>query len=428
MGISPKKLLTGSLQYALKGVQPDALFRKYLHLHNGTLYFRNNALYKQHDGKLFLAASGKASCKMAEAIMPYLPVEPEDSLVITSEACDNPAFHSCKGNHPLPGAESLEAGRKMLAFLESQNENDTLIYLLSGGSSAMMEYPLPGISLQDLQKANALFLSRGLNISEINLLRGRLSALKAGKAAAACRARTHVLLLSDVIANDISVIGSGPFAAAKVSLGNPRKIIDKYNLDKDLPKHLLDTILKEDSENSDVREVPHYLAGNNMDFLESAEAYFTERHIPVKTYPESICGEAREMGGMFAGMIRNYRGPRPGIILLGGESTVSLNAHPGRGGRSQEMALAALANLKDKNDYAILCAGSDGIDGNTDADGALVDGQTYLRAQKLGLSPEAYLRHHDSYHFHQRCGSLLVTGPSGTNVADIAIIFLPRIT
>lgn len=424
MGISPKKLLTGSLHYALKCVQPDALFRKYLRLHNDTLYFRNIALYNKNDGRLFLAASGKASCGMAKALLPYLPVEPEDSLLIAPEICNNSTLHSCRGNHPLPGAESLEAGRKMLTFLKTRNENDTLIFLLSGGSSAMMEYPRPGIGLQDLQKANTLFLSRGLDIGEINLLRGRLSALKAGKATAACAARTRVLLISDVIGNDISVIGSGPFAVPKPGMKNPGKIIDKYRLDKDLPKHILDRMLLEDSENSAIREVPHYLAGSNMDLLEAAEAYFTGRNIPVETYPESIYGEARNMGDMIAGMVNNYSGPRPGIILFGGESTVRLNKDPGYGGRSQEMALAILAGLKDTNDYTILCAGSDGIDGNTDADGALVDGQTYLRAQKLGLSPDVYLQNHDSYHFHRPCGSLIKTGPTGTNVADICIVFL----
>jgi glycerate 2-kinase len=276
--------------------------------------------------------------------------------------------------------------------------------------------------MEELQEASRLFLARGLNIREINVLRGCLSQLKAGKLAALCRAKVRVLVLSDVLGNDFGVIGSGPFSRAPGSPENAKRIMRKYRLDKDLPAHVTSRILRADTGNSHLRDVPHYLIGSNIDLLEAAEAFFRERGIPIQTFPESLSGEARAAAEMIAAMIRYNRAAKPGVMLFGGETTVSLNKNPGLGGRSQEMALAVLADLKDYPGYALLCAGSDGIDGNTDAAGALVDRQTFLKAQATGLSPEVYLQRHDSYHFHQQCGSLIVTGPSGTNVADIAMV------
>jgi len=420
-----KKFLKRLFLHAIQEVQPEALFRKYLHVYDNTLYYRNTPLEMQNKGRLVLAGSGKASQSMAQAILPYLPLKPHLSLLITREGKNDLLFDTCPGNHPLPASESLIAGHRMRDFLNGLEEEDTLIYLLSGGSSAMMELPLPGLTLQDLQSANRVFLESGMDIREINILRSRLSQVKGGKLAALCKARIYVFVLSDVMGNDFSTIGSGPFYPADISDSAVRELIAAHELEQSLPRHLI-AALKTNNEQPPGRHavLPHFLIGSNMDLLEAADAFLNKKNFPVRTFPESLYGEARKAGAMIAEMICKEEGAKPSFLLFGGETTVSLNEKPGKGGRSQEIALSALSELRNSRNYCLLCAGSDGIDGNSDAAGALIDRHSYRKAQELGLLPENFLAEHDSYRFHQYCGTLLFTGPTGTNVADIVIALI----
>lgn len=420
-----KKFLKRLYLLAIREVLPEALFRKYLHVYENTLYFHNTPLKIPEKGRLVLAGSGKASQSMARAMLPYLSLKPNLSLLISTKGINDPHFAVCPGNHPLPGRESLEAGRRMRNFLSGLHKEDTLIYLLSGGSSAMMELPLPKLTLQDIQTANRVFLESGMHIREMNILRSRLSQVKCGKLAALCKARTYVFVLSDVMGNDFSTIGSGPFYPSDTFSSVVEDLIEKYALETNLPQNLIVALRRENEQPADRNAVPsHFLIGSNMDLLEAADAYLNKKNYPVRSFPESLCGEAREAGAMIAEMIRRDKGTKPSFLLFGGETTVTLNDKPGIGGRSQEIALAALSELRDSRNYCLLCAGSDGIDGNSNAAGALIDRHSYRKAHKYGLLPEKFLAEHDSYHFHRRCGTLLFTGPTGTNVADIAIAMI----
>ncbi|MDX9781120.1 MAG: DUF4147 domain-containing protein [bacterium] len=424
MRCSQKKFLKRIFRHALREVQPTALYRKYLHLFDNTLYYRYTPIPLRGDGRLVLAGSGKASRNMASAILPYLPSKPDLSLLIAPDSGRSRSFESCRGNHPLPGAESLKSGRRMLSLLSGLKENDTLVYLLSGGSSAMMELPEAGLTMSDLQDANRVFMQKGLDIHEINILRSRLSRLKGGKLTSLCKAQTFVFVLSDVVGNDLSTIGSGPFYPPPSPSVHPRELIKKWDLATTLSPQLIHALSQDAPLPPVETEIPHYLIGSNMDLLEAADAFLSQKHFPVRSFPESLCGEARDAGAMIAEMIRKDRGARPAFLLFGGETTVRLNNKPGKGGRSQECALSVLTKLQDIGNYCLLCAGSDGVDGNSVAAGAFADRQVFLCAKKRDLSAEAFLSVHDSYAFHRQCRSLLTTGPSATNVGDIAIAFL----
>ena len=418
-----KEFLNNTYHKIIDAVQPDALYKKYLHVFDNTLYYRNTLIDLETSGKLVLAGSGKASLSMGKAILPYLKRKPDNSLFISpSEPSDTP-FTVMQGNHPIPDKKSLTSGICMFELIDSLTEDDTLIYFLSGGSSSLLEYPVPGISLEDIQKSTESFLSLGMSINEINILRGAMSQIKAGKLAKICKAKSYIFVLSDVMGNDLSVIGSGPFYKIPVEQNIIEDLIAKYKLEDHLSKHIIN-IFKTYQAISNIRDIPHYLIGSNMDLFEAAELICFDQDIHPLSFPESLFGEAEQAGKMIADMIKLYTGPKPTCMLFGGETTVTLNKNPGKGGRSQELALSVLAELQNTPGITLLSAGSDGIDGVGGAAGAIVDQGIYQKAISLGLSIEEYLVQHDSYHFHKTCDSLIVTGYSGTNVGDIVMTLI----
>ncbi len=417
---SKKTFLKNIYLKTLQSVHPDALFSKYLHLYEGNLYYRNTLINCYSSGRLILAGSGKASLAMAEAFLHFLPKKPDKTLLISPFPNTASHFKVYKGNHPLPAAESINAGKQMLALLDSLHEEDLLLYVLSGGSSSLFEYPVDGISINDIQKATQVFLAQGLSIGEINFLRARLSQVKAGKLAERCKADCQVFVLSDVMGNDISVIGSGPFSAQKSPSYTADTLINKYHLDLFLEPQVIHC-LRKNIPLQTKKDIPHYIIGSNIDILESAASILEESGIKTISFPESLFGEANDAGIMIANMLTNYTGSKPICMLFGGETTVTLSSGYGKGGRAQETALSALNKLKNTSGITLLCAGSDGIDGYTDAAGAIVDAVTYQMAKAKGISLEDYLLRHDSYSFHQQCDSLIKTGYSGTNVGDIVM-------
>ncbi len=425
--MSPKEkiFLTDIYLRTLQSVHPDALFSKYLHLYESNLYYRNTRINCHPSGRLILAGSGKASLTMAEALLNFLPKKPDKTLLISPFQNTTSHFDVYRGNHPVPAAESINAGKQMLALLDSLHEEDLLLYVLSGGSSSLFEYPVDGISIDDIQKATQVFLAQGLSIGEINFLRAGLSQVKAGKLAERCKANCQVFVLSDVMGNDISVIGSGPFSAQKSPSYTADTLINKYHLDSFLESHMIHRLRKNISLQSE-KHIPHYIIGSNIDILESAAGILEESGIKTISFPESLFGEADDAGLMIANMLTNYTGSRPICMLFGGETTVTLSTGYGKGGRAQETALSTLNKLKNTPGITLLCASSDGIDGYTDAAGAIVDAATYQIAKANGISLEDYLLKHDSYFFHQQCGSLIKTGYSGTNVGDIVMALINK--
>ena len=415
-----KQFLIKAYKKIISKVQSDALYKKILHRYDNTLYFRNTPLDINPKGKLVLAGSGKASLAMGRAILPYLSQEPDKSLFISPSEAPESQFHVLPGDHPIPGENSLRAGISMHSFIDSLNEDDVMLYFLSGGSSSLMEMPVQGLGIDDIRKTTQTCLARGLNIYEINALRGALSLVKAGQLARSCKARCYVFVLSDVMGNDLSVIGSGPFYPPNTSPEKIAEIINKFKLHTFLSSRVIEVLTSYDNM---VREphVPHYLIGSNMDLMQAAETFCFDHGIKPMTFPESLFGEAQQAGKMIADMLKLYTGDKPVCMIFGGETTVTLNDHPGLGGRAQELALTALSDLKNIPNITLLSTGSDGMDGVGGAAGAVVSNETYKKALKLGLSMEEHLKNHDSYHFHQQCDSMIKTGYSGTNVGDLVM-------
>ncbi len=413
-----QKLLKQIYFDIIEEVKAPALYKKYLHRWEDTLFYRNTPLEIQGK-KVFLAGSGKASLGMAEAVLEYLPAEVYDSLFITPKEAPESPFNTIMGDHPIPGNNSLEAGINMKRFLTSLTKNDTLLYFLSGGSSAMFELPIKGIDLNDMRELTATCLASGADIHEINTLRSSLSLVKGGKLTNLCKATIYIFVLSDVMGNDLSIIGSGPFYTAG-HLHNINDIIIKYNLDSSINTNTL-YHLKNAETHANSRSVSHFLIGTNMELLQAAETACFDHNIKPITFPESLRGEARESGKMIADMIKKYNSGTPVAFIFGGENTVTLNDSPGKGGRTQELALSVLNELKDECKYSLLAAGSDGMDGMGGAAGAVICSETYQIIQEKDLSIQEYLDRHDSYGIFKECNALIECGYTGTNVADIVV-------
>jgi len=423
MPFKEKEFLINAYHKIIDAVQANALYQKYLHVFDHTLYYKNTPIDLDTPGRLIFAGSGKASLSMGKAILPYLSRKPDKSLFISPSEPSGALFTVMQGNHPVPGKKSHTAGIRMLELIDSLTKNDTLVYFLSGGSSSLLEFPETGISLKDVQKVTKALLSCGMSINEINVLRGALSQVKAGKLAQRCKAKCHIFVLSDVTGNELSVIGSGPFYKSNIDQDKIHSLIKKYQLENVLPSHIID-IFKGYGPAVNIDNIPHYLVGSNMDLLEAAELICFDEGIRPLSFPESLFGEANQAGKMIADMLKYYSGQKPTCMIFGGETTVTLNETPGKGGRSQELALSVLSELQDTPGMTLLSAGSDGIDGVGGAAGAIVDTDTYKTARSLSLSIPKHLENHDSFHFHKQCGSLLITGYSGTNVGDVVMALI----
>lgn len=312
------------------------------------------------------------------------------------------------GDHPVPGANSLHAGEFVYEWLDSLEAGLPLIVLLSGGGSALLEQPVAGLSLADLQRINRWLLGSGLDIHHMNTIRARFSKLKRGGllSTAGNRAVTG-LVISDVPGDRVEDIASGPLSP--VSSAWPAELVPDWlrALHEQLPIPELNPSLPQ----VDIRVI-----ARNADFLDAVAAAL--KGDAVLRERTALDGDAAEQGQRIA---RTVTDGQCGVYLYGGETSVRLPENPGKGGRNQQLALAAAIELSGRNDVLLLALGTDGVDGNTPDAGAVVDGGTIVRMRDAGMDPSACLENANSNHALAASGDIINTGPTGTNVSDIVI-------
>ncbi|RTZ73343.1 MAG: hydroxypyruvate reductase [Gammaproteobacteria bacterium] len=359
-----------------------------------------------------LVAIGKAAERMAAGALDSLGTGVPAALVVLKSGQREglldgyPDVQVIESDHPVPGPASLAAGKALLEFLEAQPRERRLLFLLSGGASSLVEVPEPGIDLGLLRRTNDWLLGSGLDIARMNAVRQRLSAIKGGKLLRWLQGRpVEVLLISDVRGDDPAIIGSGLLWPPTESVPLP-----------ELPAWLAGRL-------PPLRPVtapppPHHLVATLGQALEAAAARARATGLPVHPNAAYLEGDAREQGEAFARFLLQAD---PGIYLKGGETTVRLPRHPGRGGRNQHLALAAARLIAGRPDILVLAAGTDGSDGPTEEAGALVDGGTLERGTLQSCDAESALLGADSGTFLEASGDLLRTGPTGTNVTDLLI-------
>jgi glycerate 2-kinase len=375
--------------------------------------------------RVIVAGAGKASVAMAQGAESILGDRITDGLIVTKRGHSEP-LDNCRileSGHPVPDQSSLDAGSEMLELASSVTGRDFVLFLMSGGMSALLESPREGVTLEDLTIVNEALLASGAPIDDVNAIRSRLSKIKAGGLGVAfSRATTLVAFLSDVEGDKLSIIGSGPFTYPHPP-PDVARIVNAYNLDRALPPRFLELIADNPNKGAWTHWTPHVMAGSTQMMRERAEGIAREMGMKCESLP-TMSGEARDFPRVLQkkGLIpKPLKFGSPACAIAVGEPIVHRTGS-GKGGRAQEMACAFAELIADEENLAVLVAGSDGTDGPTDAAGALVDGGTVARARAAGFEVEATLRANDSYHFHESAGTLVKTGPTGSNLNDLLVI------
>ncbi|MDR0597403.1 MAG: DUF4147 domain-containing protein [Treponema sp.] len=381
-------------------------------------------------GPVAALAIGKAAWTMAKAAGETLGKHLERGIVITKYGHSRgsiPGMEIIEAGHPVSDENTLRGTEKALALAASLRAGEELLFLVSGGGSALFEKPLDGLSLGDIADVNRQLLASGAGITEINTIRKRLSAVKGGRFALACApARIFTVALSDVLGDRPDSIASGPAAADTSTAAEALALVKKYRLNLSGPA--LDCLIRETPKALD--NVETVITGSVRSLC--AAAALTARDLGYA--PQILCvdmdGEAREAGRLMASIARSIGGGsgsgefspgRPCAIILGGETVVRVTGN-GKGGRNQELALAAAEGIAGIPDLAIFSVGSDGTDGPTDAAGGIVDGATLAALAARGLNPRDILDNNDAYHGLKAVDGLVITGPTGTNVNDVAVL------
>jgi hydroxypyruvate reductase len=378
-------------------------------------------------------AVGKAAGPMLTEFVQSAGVDVRTAVGIGPErpATLPPAATWFDAGHPVPDERSVAAARHALQVVRRTGENDVLVVLLSGGASALMALPAEDLTLEDKQETVRRLLKGGATIHELNTSRKHLSAIKGGRLAAATRATVVTLVISDVVGDDLSVIGSGPTMPDPSRFRDALSVLDMRGGRASYPASVVSHL--ERGARGEIDETPKpgdrrlrrsvaRIIGGRMTAVAGAVEAARSRGYTVHTIDAPIVGEARDAAVLFADQVRQARARlTPPLCIVGsGETTVHVTGD-GQGGRNQEFALAMLPLLDDAVFGSI---GTDGIDGPTDAAGALIDATTMERAAARGLDPMGYLRNNDSYHFFSALGDLVHTGPTGTNVGDVQVALI----
>ncbi len=390
--------------------------------------------------RALIVGAGKASAPMAAAVEQVLGgrMLVEGSVTVRyGHAAPTRAVRIREASHPVPDEAGVEATRAIVGLLEEANADDLVICVISGGGSALLTLPAEGISLEDLQQTTDALLRSGASINEINMVRKHLDRVKGGGLARlAAPAQVSALVLSDVGGNPLDAIASGPTVPDTSTWADAGAVFDRYGLWSLVPASVIERLraglagqLPDTPKPGDplFEQTQTVVVGSNLLACEAAAAAATRVGLHSLVLTTYIEGEAREVGRVLAGLLREVDASshplaRPCLLVAGGETTVTVRGE-GLGGRNQELALAAAFSLRGVPDVLLASIGTDGNDGPTDAAGAFVDGTTLERAAALGLDPQRYLADNNSYAFFDRLGDLIRTGPTNTNVNDLYLLF-----
>jgi len=434
-----RQLAIKALNAALEAADPKNIIRSKVRVEKNSLRIGGLSFNLNEFKNVYVVGGGKASGYMAEAVEELLGDRIRDGAInvpYTSPVYETKRIKIEHASHPVPDLAGVRGAKRILELASEAEENDLLICLLSGGGSSLMPQPTSGVSLRDKRRVTGMLLKSGAAINEINAVRKHISAFKGGWLAKRAYPATVVnLILSDVVGDPLDSIASGPTVPDPTTFQDAIEILKRHGLWSKVPASLKKVLLSgvkglipETPKAGDkaFEKVHNMVIGNNM--TASLAAYNNLKNAGLHTLLLSTCleGQARDVGTMFASMAKEIAAsgnpiPKPAGIVAGGETTVTV-VGKGKGGRNQEIALGAAYKIGNMDGVVVASLSTDGVDGPTDAAGALTDGKTMLRANELGLNPRKFLAENDSYSFFSRLNDLVFTGLTGTNVDDISII------
>jgi hydroxypyruvate reductase len=428
---------------ALAAVEPAAAVGRFLRRDGDILHVGEHRFDLALLQRVIVVGAGKAGAPMARAVAAALGDNLSAGLVVVKDghlaaetSASSAVLRVVEAGHPVPDERGVNAAQAMLALLQNLTAHDLVIALISGGGSALLTLPVPGVTLAEIQQLTGQLLASGADIGAINILRKHLDQLKGGGLARLVRPATLVtLVLSDVVGSPLDSIASGPTVPDSSSFADALAVLARYGLDQSVPPSILAHLRRGAA--GAIPDTPkpgdplfdgvstHLVGSNELAAAAALQAASAEGFTPL-LLTTSLEGEAREAGRFLAAILREVAAsgnplPRPVCLVAGGETTVTLRG-TGRGGRNQELALAAVQGLAGLVDVALVALATDGGDGPTDAAGAVVTGQTAARARVLALDSADYLARNDAYHYFAALDDLLLPGPTATNVNDLTFL------
>lgn len=433
-----RELALNSLEAALKAVDPRHIIKTRVVLKDCLLRVDDFSFDLRRFKNIYVIGGGKASGSMAEALEQVLGGRITNGLVNVLRGSTNRTniIRLHEANHPVPDEAGVEGTRKMLDIAEGATADDLIICVISGGGSSLMPLPRGEISLGDKRQITDALLKSGATINEINTVRKHISDFKGGWLAKKAYPTTILnLILSDVMGDPLDFIASGPTVPDSTTFADATGVLKKYNLWTKAPSSIVKVLsngekrlIPETPKAGDeaFKKVYNVVVGNNRFASQAACDSLKSAGLNTLLLTATLEGEARHVGTVLASIVREISvsgNPvqKPAGIVAGGETTVTVTGK-GSGGRNQEIALSTATRLNALTGVVVASLTTDGVDGPTDAAGALVDGKTLARAGEMGLAPEKFLVENDSYNFFSKLGDLIMTGPTGTNVNDISLI------
>ena len=428
--MSNKTLLNGVFDQLLEEITPEKLVAESCKLDENKLTVLDKTYDLDEYENIYLLGSGKAVIPMAEEVERLLKPFIKKTLIIgpydTDKTFDSGTY--MQSTHPLPSLKSIDSARALQEMLQQLTEDDLFIYVLSGGNSALVELPEEGISLNEFQEVTRLMLHSGMPIEKMNSVRKHLSQVKGGKLAQQTKAKGVVLVLSDVIGDDLYAIGSGPFYCDQTSFSDAEDALNTYGVYDKMPESI-QTFFKEgrlgihaETPKKPYEHIEHHIVGSNSIVLEKAQQLLQKEGIATSIIDEPLQGDTSQITKHLLKFTHSHQ-ERTHAYIFGGEATVVVKGE-GKGGRNQHLCLNILTQCYLSCDITFLSAATDGVDGNSNAAGALIDTHSLVDAKARHIDPQHYLDSFDSNSFFEQTGELLITGPTHNNLLDIMIMLI----
>jgi len=440
MDENTRKQLEKIFHAGLQAVDPESAVKRHVQLTDRQLRVGEKSYSLDDFRRIFVTGVGKGTAPMAKALEDILGDRITEGWIIVKYDHGLPLerIRVLEAAHPVPDNAGLESARFVLQKLAECTENDLVICAFSGGGSALFPSVQPPLNFEEKQKTTKLLLECGATINEINSIRKHMSLGKGGRLAKTAYPATVIsLFLSDVVGDPLDVIASGPTVPDTSTFADCVEIMEKFSISQRVPpgvfrffKEGAEGLLEETPKAGDIvfQHSQNLIVGNNRAALLAAGDQAAKLGYDTRILSSLIEGEAREVAVIMAAIGKEiiesgHPLPAPACILAGGETTVTIRGQ-GKGGRNQELALAAAIALKGWPRITLLSAGTDGSDGPTDAAGAFADGNTFRDALRMDLNPMQYLLNNDSYNFFDKLGQLFKTGPTRTNVMDVICLLV----
>lgn len=440
---SPDKTLLELFNHGISNVQSKNILSNFIKVNKSSIAIKvgNSFIQYKKINSIFPICIGKASVDMAETfnkITKKLNILVHQGVIVVNKenAKKVKNFKTFIGGHPIPNHNGLRAAKYIKKYLVNSDKNDLVLVMLSGGGSALLPYPVEGLSLQDKILINKQLIESGADIKEINAVRKHLSQIKGGNLVKLTHpSKVHCLILSDVVGDDLSSISSGLTSPDPSTFSRTKDILLKYKLWKKIPvnvqnyikKGIKDKKLETPKLNNKIfSNVKNSIIGSNYLCLKSIHDFCKEKQIKSKIWFKNIEMDVKKLSVIFYQHLKKQKITKPIILISGGETTVNIKGN-GKGGRNQEFALHFLKVMKNKfpkQKYFLLSAGTDGRDGPTNAAGAIINDQTYKNLNDRNINLEEELKNNNSYEVLKKLKSLVIIKGTNTNVADVQILYV----